>query len=181
MKLYAQHGWGVGGKVGKAYQDNVIHGVIMGPRDETPERCEQNILTWSGEHIGIKLLIDPQLYTTFLAGNSNAKMGNLFDYPFFPGARRRNDYEQIQNIENDIRNCFDYQSNLPLSGWIAPNIIPERFDSILGSISKNFIRNTNKIKNEYDAHPPIYATLALSLNMLLERDELDQFLEEITL
>lgn len=182
MKLYAQHGYGCGNKINRGFVDRSIKGVILSPRDKSPDRMSSLIAAMKKEFGAVDVFIDPQLYTTVFAETPTAKLGNLLDYPYFPGKRERTDYENTRNIDNDIEVCLKYQSDLPLTGWISPNIVvPENLDSIWGGIAKNFVRETVRVCNRLGEHPPVYSTFALSVQALSQKDEIDIFLDEVTL
>jgi hypothetical protein len=71
---------------------------------------------------------------------------------------------------------------LGLTGLIGPNILISRsFDSIEAGIAKNFIRLTGPTASKLKLGKPVYATLAISREALLDKNELMNFLADITL
>lgn len=182
MKLYAQHGHGPGNKISRGLKDDVVKGVILSPRDERPGGMQNLISQLRNESDSADIFLDPQLYTTVLVGKPTARVGSLPDYSYFPGPRHRTDYENVRNIDNDIEECLKYQSNLPLTGWISPNIlVGGGLDSIWGGIAKNFIRRSVEISNKFTEHPPVYPTFALSVTALSQKEEIESFLDEVSI
>lgn len=182
MKLYAQHGHGPGNKISRGLEDDVVKGVILSPRDERPGGMQNLVSQLRNESDSADIFLDPQLYATVLVGKPTARLGRLPDYSYFPGPRHRTDYENVRNIDNDIEECLKYQSNLPLTGWISPNILVEGgLDSIWGGIAKNFIRRSVEISNKFTEHPPVYPTFALSVTALSQKEEIESFLDEVSI
>ncbi|MBI5384465.1 MAG: hypothetical protein HZA90_07225 [Verrucomicrobia bacterium] len=108
-------------------------------------------------------------------------MTSLEDYPYFT-ACRRSQLESSTQIAERLKRVMEFQASLPLSGIIAPNIVVSRsFDSVEAVVAKNFIRQTRVIWDAIGDARPVYATLALSHQTLLDRAELESFLNDITL
>ena len=64
---------------------------------------------------------------------------------------------------------------------ISPNILITRsFDSIEAAIAKIFVRLAGDARKKLGSDRPLYATLAVSREALLDRTELFSFLEDIT-
>ena len=129
-------------------------------------------------------LLDPQYYAIFLNGTEEARLGYLLeeDYAAYFQPRRRGQLERESQIEKELITALTFQSGLNVTGIIAPNIlIPNSLNSIEAVISKNFIRLA---KSQYAAlkdERPVYATLAVSRNALMDKQELVDFINEITL
>ena len=104
------------------------------------------------------------------------------DYKSYFQPRRRSQLERESQIEKELEAALTFQSGLNVTGIIAPNIlIPNSLNSIEAVISKNFIR---LVKAHYAAlkdKRPVYATLAVSRNALMDKQELVDFVNEITL
>lgn len=128
-------------------------------------------------------MFDPQFYASILAAQPGVRLGYLTgdpSYPYFSG-RRRQDLERDAQVESDLRAVLEFQANLPVTTAIAPNIVIRRsFDSIEGTISKDFIRNSAEVWRSIDQSRPVFATVAVSTNVLNDLDELQIFLQEIT-
>lgn len=179
-KLYAQHGYALGNKISEAIGLNVINGVIFGPRDISPEQIKTRIAEYKNLSHEFECIIDPQYYAYPLANKSDARLGYLADnsYPYF-SAKRRSELEREKFVTGEIKSCLDFQKEFDLNYFVAPNLlIPRSFNSIEGAIAKQFIRLAGEIKSAYKK--PVYSSLIVSRNALLEKDELDVFLEEIT-
>ena len=132
-------------------------------------------------------LFDPQYYAIFLNGTEEARLGNLEeDYAAYFQPRRRGQLERENQILQDLRGALFFQKNLNVTALIAPNIlIPNSLNSIEAVIAKNFIRTTagqHRLLNEVQKDDrPVYATLAISRNALGDKQELIEFLNELTL
>lgn len=100
--------------------------------------------------------------------------------PYFQ-LRRRRELEQESQIRQDLTSALKFQKELRVTGIIAPNIvIPRSFNSIEGLISKNFIRLCREEFGRVGDSRPLYATLAVSRDTLKNKQELFEFLDDIT-
>jgi len=181
MKLYAQHGYGEGDKIKNGIEQNLISGVIYGARDISPERLDTRLEQIARNSKKFNTLFDPQYYVTLIAANPNIRLGKLEEYPYFK-TRRRSQLESSDLLFAEIDKILDFQVKLPLTDIISPNIlISQSFDSVEAVISKNFIREARKAYKKFHDKRPIYATLAISREALLEKNELESFLNDITL
>ena len=71
---------------------------------------------------------------------------------------------------------------LPVTAVISPNILISRsFDYVEAVIAKNFIRQAKKVYDPFRDKRPVFATLAISREALLDFTELESFLNDITL
>ncbi|MCL4506097.1 MAG: hypothetical protein M1434_09660 [Chloroflexi bacterium] len=184
MKLYAQHGAQEGEKINEGISRGLIDGVVFSPRDISADPLRKKIDLWAALHPQIDFFFDPQFYTCFIASSSDARLGKLSEteYGSYLQPRRRSQLERESQVRSDLDATLRFQTNLRLKGLIAPNIlIPRSFDSIEAVIAKNFIRLTAEITSALQETRPVYATLAVSRDTLSDKQELQQFLNEITL
>ncbi len=181
MKLYAQHGFGDGSKTDDGLADGSLDGVVFGAKDISPEKLTQRLAALGQAAPAAARLFDPQDYTCLLGSRPNMRMGSLVDYPYF-SICRRSQLEASEQVTARLRAVLEHQASLSVSGIIAPNIVVSRsFDSAEAVIAKNFIRQTKQVWNEISDPRPVYATLAVSQQSLLDRTEFQSFLNDITL
>ncbi len=183
MKLYAQQGYGTGEKINDGLARGWIDGAILSPKDNPLERVQNHLTYIQTNFPNADRMFDPQFYVTLLALVDGARLGNLTgeDYPYFE-ARRRGQLESERQIRHDLEAVLGFQSGLAVTHVIAPNIvIPQGFNSAEAVIAKNFIRNTRSIWSQVGDERPVYATLAIGSEALRDRQELDEFLTDITL
>jgi len=183
MKLYAQHGFSNGNKLDRGLDNNLLDGVIFSPRDISADKLPKTLKQMQNKRRKCDLLFDPQLYACFLARMTEARLGNLLDdaYKDYFQVYRRSMLEREKEVKSAIHSSLEFQQNFPFTAFIAPNIlIPTSFNSIEAVISKNFIRMTATEHSKLKDKRPIYATLAISRETLLDKQELVEFLNEIT-
>ncbi|HWD92523.1 MAG TPA: hypothetical protein VG938_09250 [Verrucomicrobiae bacterium] len=137
----------------------------------------------ANEYPHAERLIDPQYYSIFLNGTEEARLGYLLeDYAAYFKPRRRGQLERESQIQQDLPAALEFQAGLPVTGIIAPNIlIPNSLNSIEAVIAKHFIRLAAGQYAKLNDKRPMYATLAISRNALGDKQELVEFLNEITL
>jgi hypothetical protein len=182
MKLFAQHGYGEGQKIEEGFRRGIIDGVIYSPKDISLAKLRQSLDSHRENFPRADFLFDPQYYAAIMAVDPAARVGKLEeDYTGYFAARRRNQLLSEEQIRADIRAVARFQIELPTTAIIGPNIIISRsFDSAEGAISMDFVRNTALVARDAGADRAVYATLAISRDALLDREELMRFLNEIT-
>jgi hypothetical protein len=181
MKLYAQMGYGDGQKTLNGLTEELIDGAILSPRDWRPEGIGERIGELADARPNADIMIDPQFYATFAASSGAARMGKLFEWPYF-SAERKGDLEVSAKVDRVLQETMEYIVTLPVTGIIAPNIYVSRsFDSREAVIAKNFIRNARAAYRSLGDKRRLYATIALCREALLERTEFEEFLNDITM
>ncbi len=181
MKLYAQHGYGEGEKITQGLEKGVISGAVYGAKDITPDRLSERLGEISKIAPAAGRLFDPQYYVSLIGSDPNIRLGKLEEYPYFK-VRRRSQLESNQLIADEIRKAVEFQISLPVTAIISPNILISRsLDSVEAVIAKNFIRQAKDIYREFSNKRPLYVTLAISREALINFTELEAFLNDVTL
>jgi hypothetical protein len=184
MKLFAQHGASEGEKITEGLKRGLLDGVIYSPRDVSLASLKEKLATVAAASSSAERLVDPQYYAIFLNGTEEARLGYLLedDYASYFQPRRRSQLERESQIEKEVAAALAFQCDLNTTGIIAPNIlIPNSLNSIEAVISKNFIRMAKPQYAALKDKRPVYATLAVSRNALMDKQELVDFINEITL
>ena len=185
MKFFAQHGFAQGDKTNMGLSEGFLDGVIYSPRDIGADRLRHQLAHIRTEYPQAELYFDPQYYAAFNVEHPEARLGQLEGCEEYASFFRRRQRRQLEAggapLETDIRDCLAFQEQLLVNGVISPNIIIRRsFDSIDAAISKNFIRQAGALHRQARCAKPLYVTLAVSRDTLLDRTELFAFLEDIT-
>ena len=122
MAVLAQNGYGRGDKIEQGFDNNLIEGVILSPRDERKERLEESIQQWRQQYQNKTILFDPQFYAATLR---TPKDGHLNEYEYYSdnNGLSRTRFSQ-KKISRYVSQCLDYQKSIQknLSYLIAPNI-----------------------------------------------------------
>ena len=183
MRLLAQHGYGDGDRVAQGLAQGTIEGVIYSPRDISSAKLETALADHAENHPDSVRLIDPCFYASHLLSVEGSKLGRLAtdDYEYFrtysPARLRR-----ASNVETVIQEALEFQQGLNTSAWIAPNILVSRaIDSREAATAAGFIEMTADVAQNLDANKEVYSTLAISSAALMDRRELFNFVEELTL
>jgi hypothetical protein len=181
MKLYAQHGHAPSDKMLKAIERGFIDGVILSPRYIIPGSTNQLIIDLKGRNSEIDIFIDPEFYATRYEGNPNAQLGYLEEWDHFR-LRRQNDLLLgTSTVDECIRDAFVIQLESGCTNLIAPNIyISNSFDSIEAAIAISFMNRTKIITNEMSVDKPVFATLSVSRDAIIDRSKYVNFLNAVT-
>ncbi len=184
MKLYAQHGYGDGHKTAEALAGRLIEGVVYSPKDITEARLRETAAQVRATHGKADVLFDPQFYACLAAVDPASNLGNLDEedsYAYFH-PRRRSQLLSEKQLLADLEATMQFAVTLPITAIIAPNIVvPRSFDSAEAAISMDFIRNTREVFAGVGDKRPVYATLAVSHDALIQREELLRFLNDLTM
>jgi hypothetical protein len=187
MKLLAQHGFGNGEKTSQGLENGYIDGVIYSPRDIAPDKLRDQLAEMKGINPAADLLFDPQYYAAHNVGSPESRLGRLgtceeYNQGYFRQHPRRDLEKGVEVISKVIDDCLNFQKTLDVTALIGPNILISRsFDSIEAVIAKNFIRWTGQVARKMKPGKPVYATLAISREALLDKKELEDFLTDVTL
>lgn len=185
MKLYAQHGHADGEKSARGLEMGSIDGVIYGPKDISLGNLRSALQEMEESSPQADRLFDPQVYAAFLATQADSRMGHLAESYLQPegyfSSRRRSQFESEERVKDQLRRAIQFQQELNLSAIIAPNIyISSSCNSIEAAISKSFLRFTKPIANEVGVRLPVFATLAISRDALVNVADYIDFLSDIT-
>lgn len=182
MKLFAQHGAQAGEKIAEGLTRGLLDGVVYSPRDIALETLRAKLNELAENRPTAERLFDPQYYAVFLADNQDARLGYLTDdYAVYLKQRRRGQLEREANVRNDVRAALEFQKSLPVTSLIAPGIlIPRSLNSVETVIAKNFIRVAAEEFSELNDVRKVFATLAISREALVDKQELIEFVNEIT-
>jgi hypothetical protein len=180
MKLFSQQGFGDGNKTNEGLRANYIQGIILRPRDIQPDRIGGRYTELHSISNDCEVLFDPQVYAGVLFSNPNLNLGKLEEYNHVSRVILSR-LESEQNIISILRQSLEYQASLQLDGVIAPNIMIRRsFDSREAVIAKNFLRLAKGVHDSINNDRPLYSSIVVHRDALSDRNELQEFLNDIT-
>ncbi len=181
MKLYAQHGHAPSNKMHLAIGENIIDGVILSPRYMTQIRAKQLVEELCEIRSDIDIFLDPEFYATRQIGTPNAQLRYLEEWPHFVYRRQNELVVGTTGIDDTLRRAYEVQMEIGCTRLIAPNIyISNSFDSIEAAISISFINRAKLIANEMRIEKPVYATIAVCRDAIVDRQNFIAFLNAIT-
>jgi len=181
MKLFAQHGAQCGQKIDEGIKRKLLDGVIYSPRDISQMNLQAELIKMKAAKV--EYMLDPQFYACFAATSAESRLGFLGedDYVAFFSAKTRRELERESTVRDIISKSLMFQAALGVSAYISPNIlIPRSFNSIEAVIAKNFIRNAAAEAKKHKLKQRLLVTLAISRDALIDKQELADFLNEIT-
>ncbi|MEN9358725.1 MAG: hypothetical protein RL095_260 [Verrucomicrobiota bacterium] len=182
MKLYAQSGHGPKDKIKEAIKLGYLNGAIFSPKESDPTKINKLIEEHRKNGVDAEYFIDPQFYAALGSQGENAKLGNLPEWEYFKCYQKRQ-LEQIKNVDFILSEYYRCLSGLNLNGVISPNIyVSQSLDSQEAVIAKNFIRQARAIhgNSEFSALP-LYTTLAINREALIDQGNFREFLNDITM
>ena len=181
MSVLAQCGWGRGGKIERGLNENVINGVIMSPRDETPDRLENAINQWGNDFPDAVVLFDPQFY----AANLNSpRDGHLSEYGYYNNnsGLGRAQFSGTR-IRNYVRECLDYQHDTfgnNLTNLISPSILFDGFRDNWSQIALNLAAESADYHSSLKDPKPLLVSIVVSETAFQALDAVEEFLDALT-
>lgn len=181
MKLYAQHGYAPSNKIQEAINKGFVEGVILSPRYLSFETARSFIRELKEIKSSVDILFDPEYYATRYVGTPNAQLRNLDQWPYFVQKRQNELITNISNVDSVLSTAFQIQNDLGCSAIIAPNVyISGSFDSIEAAIAINFFSQAKLVAQRLGIGIPIYATIAVCKDAIINQSEYINFLNMIT-
>ena len=178
MKLYAQHGYGVGEKITLGLEDDFIDGVIYSPRDIKKSKLKSELSLY--KETGADLLLDPQFYVSLYNDEPNVKKRHLDTWKYFKGYKK-SQLETSSNIRNVLDKFYGDILDLNITSIITPNIyITKSFNSAEAVIAKNFIREAKDVQKKHKDKREVYASLIIDWEAFFNKDDFEEFLDDLT-
>jgi hypothetical protein len=181
MRVLAQQGFGPKDRVTRGLADGVISGTILSPRYLNGDEGKRDVvleMISKGVELGGQVLMDPELYAAPYVSHPASNLGNLETWDYFRMPRRSALISGVA-IPGMIRSALEVQAKLGLTEWIAPNVYVDAADSIETAISLNIISQTKAVASELGASP-VFATLALSREAVMNRAEFQDIFDALT-
>ena len=178
MTLLAQHGWGKSDKIITALNEELISGLIVSPRDETPDAAESLIASIASTHPDSARLFDPLFHVGMITTENDGKLPN-YDY-YRPNLTRR-DFIGAARYAGYAADVLGFQYGLDVSAIISPTIELANF----GDSSAQIVLQLADACAEHHAGQtdsrPLLISFLINENALGSRDDLNEFLDMITL
>ncbi|MDI6809193.1 MAG: hypothetical protein QME66_09465 [Candidatus Eisenbacteria bacterium] len=181
MKLYAQHGHAPADKMRRAAEDRFIDGVIISPRFTLQASAREMIAGLRVLNPQIDIILDPEFYAISFVGTPNAQLRYLDQWPHFVQRRRNDLLVGTASVDETLQQAFRVQMDLDCSLLIAPNIyVSNSFDSIEAAISIAFVSRAQIVAAQMGVTLPVYTTIAVSKDAMINRNEYVSFLNALT-
>lgn len=168
MKLYLQMGHGMGSLANSLVQKWGEGVVILSPRDQTSEALlssSKKIKSFGGE-----VIVDPQFY---LPRSNHHRLNHHSYWP--------TNYTTSDAISDEVKQMIDslivdYNTPLNTSFFILPGCLASKIDDQWCSYHESIVNyGISKIKDK-----PVFATVALSYEVVQSEDEVHKLLECIS-
>lgn len=176
MSLYAQIGYGKGQKVEKGIIDKSISGIILSPKDETPQRMKDFIMNISKDSPNVEILFDPQFYVGAFTGEVSE--GKLEQYPYYTPGLTRSNLSIPKNIKLYASNTIEFQRELNLKKLVSPTIFFDDFSSKESQIAVSIAYESIDLT---DSPKELIVNLCINENAFRSYEKMNEFLDIISL
>ena len=178
MTLLAQHGWGKSDKIETGLNEGSIKGLIVSPRDETPANAESLITSIAEDFPDSVRLFDPLFHAGMV---TPANDGKLSDYNYYRPNLARRDFIGTARYAVYAEEVLGYQYGLDVSAIVSPTIELVNFGDSSTQIAlqladASIVHHANQTDDR-----PLLISFLINENALGSRDDLDAFLDAITL
>ncbi|MDI7267416.1 MAG: hypothetical protein QME96_05430 [Myxococcota bacterium] len=176
--ILAQHGFGKTTKIQDGLAVGSITGVVLSPRDETPDTLEAFAKELRGQFPDAMLLFDPQFYASVV---SPANLGHLAEYKqyFRPGLTRGN-FVSPRKLREYAKATLGYQRGLPLSRLTSPTICFDDFSDPWSQIALQLADASVEHHVTIESPPPLLVSLVFSESGLSNAAGVEEFLDLAT-
>jgi len=180
MAVLAQNGYGRSDKIEQGFNNNLIEGVILSPRDERRARLEEGIQQWRQQYGDKTILFDPQFYAATLR---TPKDGYLNEYEYYGdnNGLSRTRFSQTK-INCYVSQCLDYQKSIQrnLSYITAPNILFDSFSDSWSQIAINMMIESSEYHEKMSTDVPLLISVVFSETSLRDRVAMEEYLDALT-
>lgn len=178
MTLLAQHGWGKSDKITTALDDESISGLIVSPRDETPENATSLIKSIASDYPDSTRLFDPLFHAGMI---TPANDGKLPEYHYYkPNLTRRN-FIGTAKYAGYAADTLGFQYDLDVSAIVSPTIELVNFGDSSAQIALQLADASAEHHAGQTDGRPLLISFLINENALGTRNDLDAFLDAITL
>ena len=177
--IYAQHGYGKSDKIETGLREGSLAGVILSPRNESPEKMIDFVDHLRQEFLSeIDILFDPQFYVSTI---SDPNLGYLAEYPYHQARLTRGRFVSPTDVNRYAEQALAYQTDLSLDRLIAPTVMFDDFRDPWSQIALQLAQESTNVHATLDVPPPLLVSLAFDESALRSREAADEFLDIISL
>lgn len=178
MSIFAQHGYGKSVKIEEGLRNGSLSGVVLSPRDETPERIKEYIALLRDEFSSnVVIAFDPQFYATTV---TPVRDGCLPDYPYYESGLTRGRFVSQSELNRYATLALQYQARLDVSYLVAPTVLFNDFRDPWSQIALSLGQEAVAVHQSVDSTRPLMISLAVDEGALRSQDALNEFLDIIT-
>ncbi len=177
MTLLAQHGWGKSDKITTALDEESISGLIVSPRDETPDNAASLITSIASDYPESVRLFDPLFHAGMI---TPANDGKLPDYGYYRPNLTRRDFIGTARYAGYAADVLGFQYGLDVSAIVSPTIELVAFGDSSAQIALQLADASAAHHAGQSDKRPLVTSFLINENALGSRDDLDAFLDAVT-
>lgn len=174
MSILAQHGWGKATKIQRGIDAGSICGLVMSPRDESPDALASFLSTVQGDYPSVERIVDPQLYAGTIWP---VRDGRLTDYPYYKQRLAPVSFSPGQ-IQWLVKAALDWQAALDISAVVSPTVRVDALGSQWAQIAMMLAQETVA---RHDGEKPLLISLVVDEDALRQRSLVNEWLNDLTL
>ncbi len=173
MTVLAQHGWGKTDKIERGLNSGSIQGVIMSPRDESPNNLASFLSYIQADHPSAECLVDPLFHIGTVDPVRDLRL------PHYPHYRRHLTPVAFSPaaISDFVKNTLNWQRDLDVTAIVSPTVIVDDLTSRWAQIAMMMAQET---VNQHDGAKPLIISLVVWEEALRQRALVDAWLDDLT-
>jgi hypothetical protein len=177
MALLVQHGYGKSDKIERGFSSNCLSGVILSPKDETPDNMVNYVNLLRNTYSTKQILFDPQFYVSTL---SPVKAGKLVDYPYCKTNLTRKNFISSTDISTYVKQTIDFQLNMNVTHVLSPTVYVGDFNNQWGQVSLSLAQQSvSYISN--NPEQSLLISLCIDENAFKNLNALNEYLDVLSL
>lgn len=169
MEFLLQQGWGMMELDSEFIRKDLASGVILSPRVYKIEQIEHH--SKEIRDLGADLLFDAQFY------QPRTGREKLLDFPYWKNLKFKTTTFDEKAASSFCKSCIEYQVNrLEVSKILIPGRYSNSIDQNWLETHSNFAETAHSLKTDI----PIYSTVALGPDVILNDEVFNSVLDEVT-
>lgn len=178
MNLLAQHGYAKSAKIDTALDRCHIQGVILGPRDESPEAMHSYAEGVRARFPKAEILFDPQFYASTVLP---AREGHLPEYKaYYSGGLTRKNFLSTKHLEDYVSKTLDYQLHMPVSKVLSPTVTFDDFNDPWSQVALSLAQASVEYHTGLKNPPLLLLSFVIGESAFRHFDAMAEFLDLVS-
>ena len=173
MTILVQHGWGKSGKIEQGIAKGLVEGVVMSPRDETPDKLASFLSSTRNSYPKVELLADPQAYIGAIGPVRRSKFDQ---YPQYRQGLIPASFSPAV-VRDVVGDTLAWQDSLDVTAVLSPTVLVDDLGSRWAQIALMLAQET---VFQHRGAKPLLISVLVGEDALRQRTALDGWLDDLT-
>ena len=177
MTVLAQHGWGKGNKIARGLESGTVRGVIMSPKDESPDNLASYLSGLRERNSEAELLVDPLFHIGAIQGLP--RIGKLGDYPHYQDRLDPLSFSP-RSTRSFVSRTLQWQVGLDVTAILSPTVMVDDLTSRWSQVALSLAQETIYQHQDQGEDRPLLISLVVDEDALRHPRDVDDWLDDLT-